>query len=72
MKPLGLVGKGMERDRRLTEEELARLIEHLEANPRQTIPMGRVIRFAIATAMRQEEIFRVTWGDYAAGTCDRA
>lgn len=35
---------------------------------RQTIPMGRVIRFAIATAMRQEEMFRVTWDDYAALT----
>lgn len=68
LKRLGLVGKGMERDRRPTEEELARLIEHFEANPRQTIPMGRVIRFAIATAMRQEEIFRVTWDDYAART----
>lgn len=44
------------------------MIEHFEANPRQTIPMGRVIRFAIATAMRQEEIFRVTWDYYAART----
>lgn len=30
--------------------------------------MGKVIRFAIAIAMRQEEIFRVTWNDYAAKT----
>lgn len=49
LKRLGLVGKGLERDRRPTEEELVRLIEHFEANPRQTIPMGRAIRFAIAT-----------------------
>lgn len=68
LKRLGLVGKGVERDRRPTEEELARLIEHFEGNPRQIIPMGRVIRFAIATAMRQEEIFRVMWSDYAART----
>jgi len=27
------------------------------------IPMGRVIRFAIATAMRLEEIFKVEWSD---------
>ena len=35
LKRLGLVGKGTERDRRSTEEELARLIEHFEANPRR-------------------------------------
>ena len=26
--------------------------------------MARVMKFAIATAMRQEEIFRVTWSDF--------
>jgi integrase len=68
LKRLGLVGKGLERDRRPTEEELNRLIAHFESNPRQIIPMGRVIRFAIATAMRQEEIFRVVWSDYVPRT----
>jgi integrase len=68
LKRLGLVGKGLERDRRPTEEEIDRLIAHFEANPRQTIPMGDIIRFAIATAMRQEEIFRVVWDDYVART----
>ncbi len=63
LKRLGLVGKGVERDRRPTDEELEKLIAHFDANPRQLIPMGRVIKFAVATAMRQEEIFRVTWGD---------
>lgn len=68
LKRLGLVGKGLERDRRPTEEELDRLIAYFEGNPRQIIPMGRVIRFAIATAMRQEEIFRVVWSDYVPRT----
>ena len=68
LKRLGLVGKGLERDRRPTEEELDRLIAYFESNPRQVIPMGRVIRFAIATAMRQEEIFRVVWSDYVPRT----
>ncbi|MDB5495406.1 MAG: integrase family protein [Phenylobacterium sp.] len=63
LKRLGLVGHSRERDRRPTEEEIARLIAHFETNPRQLIPMGRIIRFAIATAMRQEEICRVTWND---------
>ena len=68
LKRLGLVGKGVERDRRPTEEELQKLIGHFEGNPRQIIPMARVIRFAVATAMRQEEIFRVVWSDYSART----
>lgn len=61
---LGLVGKGNERDRRPTETELGRIIASLDDNPRQIIPVGRLIRFAIATAMRQDEICRVRWEDY--------
>lgn len=61
---LGLVGKSRERDRRPSEDELQRLFAYFDHHSRQIIPMGRVIRFAIATAMRQEEIFRVTWEDY--------
>lgn len=61
---LGLVGKSNERDRRPTDEELERLFRHFDENERYTIPMSRVMKFAIATAMRQEEIFRVTWSDY--------
>lgn len=63
LKRLGLVGKGNQRDRRPTEDELARLMDHFDGNPRQLIPMGRIIRFAVASAMRQEEICRVAWSD---------
>jgi integrase len=63
LKRLGLVGKGNERDRRPTDEELEKLIAHFDGNERQLTPMGRVIKFAVATSMRQEEIFRVTWSD---------
>ncbi len=68
LKRLGLVGKGNERDRRPTEDELKKLFAHFDGNDRQIIPMGRIIKFAIATAMRQEEIFRVTWSDFNART----
>jgi integrase len=61
---LGLVGKGNERDRRPTQDELDLLIATLEANPRQQIPVGRIIRFAVATAMRQDEIGRIEWSDF--------
>jgi len=60
LRHLGLVGKGDERDRRPTQDELD------EANIQQQIPVGRVIRFAIATAMRQDEIARVEWRDFDA------
>ena len=63
LKRLGLVGKSNERDRRPTEDELTKLFGHFDSNPRQLIPMSRIIKFAIATAMRQEEICRVTWSD---------
>lgn len=63
MKHLGLVGKSEERDRRPTEDELGELIEYFETNPRQVIPMGRIVRYAVATTMRQEEICRPDWPD---------
>jgi integrase len=59
----GLVGKGVERDRRPTDEEINRLIEYFRGLNSSTIPMGLIIKFAIATAMRQEEICRVVWDD---------
>jgi integrase len=68
LKQLGLIGKGTERDRRPTEGELSTLFAHFDENDRQIIPMSRIIKFAIATAMRQEEIFRVTWSDFNART----
>ncbi|MDB5607130.1 MAG: Integrase [Bradyrhizobium sp.] len=40
LKHLDLVGKGVERDRRPTQDEIDELIEHFETNPRQVIPMG--------------------------------
>ncbi|MGA7712040.1 MAG: hypothetical protein WCA81_09070, partial [Rhizomicrobium sp.] len=63
LKRLGLIGKGNERDWRPTEEELTKLLEHLDIKLCQRIPMSRIIKFANPTAMRQEEICRVTWSD---------
>lgn len=60
---LGLVGKATERDRRPTQTELDDLIEYFASNPRQDIPLHRLIPFAIATAMRQAEICSVEWND---------
>ena len=61
------VGKAPGRSKDATllmlKRELGKLIAHFDGNPRQLIPMGRIIKFAVATAMRQEEICRVTWSD---------
>ena len=63
LKRLGLIGKGSERDRRPTRAELNRLDKFFDANSRLTIPMSRIIQFAVATAMRLDEICRVSWHD---------
>jgi len=61
---LGLVGKAKERDRRPTDIELKRILSHLQVNQRLMVPMPRIIKFAIATSMRQEEITRILWDDF--------
>ncbi len=63
---LGLISKSAERDRRPTEDELARIIATADGNPRQIIPLARIIKLAVATAMRQDEICRVTFEDFNA------
>jgi integrase len=61
LKHLRLVGKSTERDRRPTLNELDELIEYFEKNSRQIIPMGRIIPYAVATTLRQEEIRKPEW-----------
>ena len=60
---LGLVGKANERDRRPTQEELDRIVANLDNNARQIIPVGRIVRFAVASAMRISEITNLDWDD---------
>ncbi len=67
LKRLGLIGKSRERDRRPTRDEINRIVTYFESNQRQLIPVGRIVRFAIATAMRQEEITRIRWADVDKG-----
>lgn len=60
---LGLIGKGNECARRPTEEELKAFYGYFDSNPRQIIPKSCIDKFAIASAMRREEIWCVTWDD---------
>ncbi|MDA7946059.1 MAG: site-specific integrase [Hyphomicrobiaceae bacterium] len=63
LRRLGLVGRGIERDRRPTQSELDAIFEFFEGNARQHIPVARIVQFAVATAMRQAEICRIRWAD---------
>ena len=63
LRRLGVVGKGDERDRRPTQDELDRIISFHDNNPRQIIPLGLIVQFAVATGMRQDEICSLRWSD---------
>lgn len=64
---MGITGKSRQRDRRPTLDELDKLMEHfIERKMRRpsSLPMHRVIAFAIFSTRRQEEITRIAWADY--------
>jgi hypothetical protein len=49
---LNLVGKGKERDRRPTQDELDELIEYFETNRRQFLPMVRIVKYRPTPILR--------------------
>lgn len=55
----GLRTRSTERDREPTNAELTRLYDHWDKNDRLRIDMSTICQFALATAMRQEEICRI-------------
>lgn len=64
---MGITSKGNTRDRRPTLAELDRIMEHFEAVRRDrplSLPMNKVLAFAIFSTRRQEEITRIKWKDY--------
>jgi integrase len=66
VKRLGIASKSRERDRRPTLEELDKIMEYfgerLKRRP-SSIPMQKVIGFAIFSTRRLEEITRISWKD---------
>ncbi len=66
LKKLGLIRKGIERTRRPTLDELNRLMEHfgriLDHRP-ASVPMQKVVAFAVFATRRQEEITLLRWDD---------
>jgi integrase len=59
---VGLVGKSKRRDRRVTDAEIARVIEAMKYE-NGTIPYPAIIQFALATGMRISEVCRLRWVD---------
>lgn len=66
-KRLGVTSKGKSRDRRPTLEELDRLMAHFGAKRSNSLPMQKIVAFAIFSTRRQEEITRIAWGDFEGG-----
>ncbi len=62
-KRYNLVGKSNERDRRPTDKELKKILDHMEANNYYRSPMADIVRFAIDTTMRMSEILTIRWQD---------
>lgn len=58
---LGLIGGGGLRERRPTEDELARVLEWLKAE--KGLIFAEFVLFAVLTAMRRGEIARMCWAD---------
>jgi integrase len=63
LKHRGLDTRSSEREREPTDDELQRLYDHWQANPRQRIDMPTLCRFALATGMRLGEICRLQVDD---------
>jgi integrase len=66
LRKLGLIKKANERNRRPTLEELNKLMEHFSnthARRPKSVPMHKVIAFAIFSTRRQEEITLLKWAD---------
>jgi integrase len=66
-KRMGITGKGTQRDRRPTLIELDQLMEHfgtIKTRRPSSIPMQRIIAFAIFSTRRQEEIVGIRWSDF--------
>jgi integrase len=66
-KRMGITTKGRSRDRRPTINELNRLMTHfadVKTRRPSTLPMERIIPFAIFSTRRQEEIVTIKWTDY--------
>ncbi len=67
---LGITSKSKMRDRRPTLDELDKILTRfgvVEARRIGTVPMQKIVAFAIFSTRRQEEITRILWSDLELG-----
>jgi integrase len=62
-KRLGVTSKGGTRNRRPSLIELDRLMEHFGSKRSNSLPMQKIVAFALFSTRRQEEITRISWED---------
>jgi integrase len=62
LKAVGMITASKQRDRRVSDAEIERVIAHLETM-NTALPMRDLIHFAVASAMRVSEICRIRWTD---------
>jgi len=58
-----LVGKAQQRDRRVSDAEIAKLVALFNTWGTSSIPMADLTRFALASGMRVSEVCRLRWDD---------
>lgn len=66
LRKLGLIRKALERTRRPTLDELNRLMEHFKRvhdHRPSSVPMQKIVPFALFSTRRQEEITLLKWDD---------
>jgi len=64
---MGIISRSIQRDRRPTLEELDKLLAHFVVRRKKTpqsMPMHKVIAFALFSTRRQTEITQIAWDDY--------
>jgi integrase len=64
LRKLGLQMTSRERNRRITDAEIAALLTWIDANAERTsLPLRDLVEFALATGMRRGEILALEWTD---------
>jgi len=63
LQKIRLAGKSQQRERRVSDAELKKLITYFKTHP-SAVPMPDIVRFCLASAMRISEVCRLEWKDY--------
>jgi integrase len=65
LQKIRLLGKSQQRERRVSDAELKKVIAYFKART-SAVPMADIVQFCIASAMRISEVCRLEWHDFDA------